>query len=214
MARPPIASILSLRERALVVLAFALLNTAVYLLSNAHPLHAPIALPRNALDQALGWHAWTIWPYWLLIALAPAMALCLRDRWIMATTLRAYALALGINLAIWLSCPTTIARPMSSDTLDPFTAGAWHLLYAIDAPNNCFPSGHVTIPVTIAAGLCAQHQAARYWLWPLLALLLPSVVTTGQHTSWDVLGGLATAAIGLLVFGRDLVTDPPLLWQE
>ncbi len=201
---PAAAAILPLRTRLLVVLGCTTLNGALYLLSNAYPLRAPIALPTTAVDAALGWHAWTIWPYLMLLALAPVLALGLSERRIMQATLRAYAVALALNLTIWLAWPTAIARHVLPESLDPLTAAAWRTLYALDGPNNCFPSGHVTIPLVIAVGFVAQYPQAQRWLWPLLLVLLPSVVSTGQHYAWDVLGGAATAALGLLLGGRDL----------
>jgi hypothetical protein len=198
-------AIVAFRTRLLLVLSLIALNSVLYLCSNAWPLRTPVRLPLNAIDAALGWHAWTIWPYWLLLLLGPAMALCLRERRLINATVRAYALALAVNFAIWSAWPTRIsASRLLPDGLDPLTDTAWRLLYALDGPNNCFPSGHVTIPLVIAAGLCAQYPRARHWVWALLLVLLPSVVTTGQHYSWDVLGGAATAAMGLLVAGRQL----------
>ncbi|MDN5782463.1 MAG: phosphatase PAP2 family protein, partial [Luteimonas sp.] len=198
-------AIVPFRTRLLLVLSLTIVNSILYLCSNAWPLRQPVRLPLNAIDVALGWHAWTIWPYWLLLLLGPAMALCLRERRVLIATARAYALALAANFTIWSIWPTRdSASRLLPDDLDPLTDTAWRLLYALDGPNNCFPSGHVTIPLVIAAGFCAQYPRARYWVWPLLLALLPSVVTTGQHYSWDVLGGAATAAVGLLVAGRQL----------
>lgn len=186
-----------LTTRALLVTALGLVNATLYMGSNAFPLRVPVVLQRNALDLALGWHAWTIWPYWLLLGLAPVMVLQIRDARILRSTLRAYAVALLANLAIWLSWPTQLARGVLPDALDPATHFAWRLLYALDAPNNCFPSGHVTIPLVIASGFCAQYPQARPWPFVAIAVLLPSVVTTGQHSSWDILGGVATALLAL-----------------
>jgi hypothetical protein len=194
---------LAVRSRLLLVLGLMAINGALYLLTNAHPLHPPVLLPSNVVDLALGWHAWTIWPYWLLLALAPAMAVGLRDRWIAGATLRAYALALGLNLAAWTIWPTRILRSALPQGLDPATDAAWQLLYALDAPNNCFPSGHVTLPLVIAVGFGLQYPRTRRWLWPPLLLLLPTVVTTGQHYSWDILGGATTAVMGWVVAGRN-----------
>ncbi len=194
---------LALRLRLLLVLALTAINSALYLLSNAFPLRPPALLQRNIVDLALGWHAWTIWPYWLLLALAPAMAMGLRDRWIINATVRAYSLAMAINLAIWTLWPTRILRLAVPHGLDPPTRAAWQLLFALDGPNNCFPSGHITLPLVIAAGFSAQYPRTRGWLWPLLLVLLPTVVTTGQHYSLDILGGAATAMLGWMLAGRN-----------
>ncbi|MCY7355289.1 MAG: phosphatase PAP2 family protein [Lysobacter sp.] len=108
-----------------------------------------------------------------------------------------------MNLTIWPLWPTRLPGRVLPSDLDALTGGAWRLLYTLDAPNNCFPSGHVTIPLVIATDFCAQYPRARLWVWPLL-LVLPSVVTAGQHYSRDVFGGAATAVLGLLLAGRAL----------
>jgi hypothetical protein len=204
---PATSVLVAFRTRLLMVLALTTINSALYLLSNKWPLHSPVFLPVNAVDAALAWHAWTIWPYWFLLLLGPLLALGLRDRRILMATLRAYALAMLLNFVIWSSWPTRmIFNRVLPQGLDPITEGAWRLLYALDGPNNCFPSGHITIPLVIAAGFCVQYPRARYWLVPLLLVLFPSVVTTGQHYSWDVLGGAMTATLGLLIAGRELKT--------
>jgi hypothetical protein len=202
MQHPP--TDVPMRDRVWLVLALIAVNSVLYTASNAHPLRTPVAVPVNVLDAALGWHAWTIWPYWLLLLLAPLLALGLRERRILRATLRAYALALAINVSFWLLWPTRITQRTLADDVDPLTAAAWRLLYALDGPNNCFPSGHVTIPLVVAVGFGTQYPRARRWAWPLVLALLPSVVTTGQHSSWDVLGGAATAGVGLWLAGRSL----------
>ena len=208
--------LLPLRTRVLVVFSLSALMTVLYLASNAHPLRPPVLLPRNAVDIALGWHAWTIWPYWALLLLGPALALAVRERRLIVAAVQAYAIAMGLNLMVWLAWPTQLPRQALPVGLDPLTEGAWRLLYALDAPTNCFPSGHITIPLVMGAAFCAQYPHAHRWLWLLLAALIPSVVTTGQHYSWDVLGGAATAGIGLLLAGHELrrANNPVVLGSE
>jgi hypothetical protein len=181
--------------------------TTVYLGSNHFPVATPRALPRSAVDVAIGWHAWSIWPYWLLLVLPPAFILGIGHRRILLATLRAYAMAMALNAVAWMTWPTYAVRhPLPAD-LAPATDAAWRLLYFLDGSNNCFPSGHITAPVVAVAGYCAQHPAARRWAWPLVLLLFPSVVSTGQHYAWDVLGGATTAAFALWWVRADLRRD-------
>ena len=187
----------------MAIAAVVTINTAAYLLVNAQPLRTPTLLPVTALDQWIGWHAWTIWPYWLLLAMNPFLALCIRQRRLLLATLRAYALAMGINFVVWIAWPTSIVRAALPEGLDGATRLAWQALHALDAPNNCFPSGHITIPVVVMAGVIAQHPRARRWLW-LPLLLFPSILTTDQHYFVDLVGGLATALIGIALVGQAL----------
>ncbi|QSX78326.1 phosphatase PAP2 family protein [Agrilutibacter solisilvae] len=189
------------------VLALLALVTTVYLGSNYFPMAAPRALPRTAVDLALGWRAWTIWPYWLLLVLAPVFIVSISDRRILLATLRAYAASMALNAAIWMIWPTHAVRQTLPSDLDPATDAAWRLLYFLDGSNNCFPSGHITAPIVAVAGFCAQHPRARRWAWPAVVVLFPSVVSTGQHYTWDVLGGAATALLAL-AWVRDQLHAP------
>ncbi|AXK71458.1 hypothetical protein DWG18_03565 [Lysobacter sp. TY2-98] len=196
------------RFRAGIVAVAVVLNAAIYLaINDRQPPDATVVTP-SALDLALGVHAWTIWPYWMLLLLAPALALTISDRRIFATTMRAYVVALTLNIVLWLGIPTRLPRAPLPDALDPLTSTAWHVLLAVDAPGNCFPSGHVTLPLVIAAGFATQHRRFAFAAWFAIALLMPSVITTGQHVTLDVVGGAATALLGLVL------TRHPLLRRE
>ena len=195
---------LSFPQRLGWVLALLAVVTTVYLGSNHFPMATPRPLPLTAVDEALGWHAWTIWPYWLLLVLAPALILAISERRVLLATLRAYAAAMSLNALVWMAWPTCLARRVLPADLDPATDAAWRLLHFLDGNNNCFPSGHITAPVIAVAGYCAQHPHARRWAWPATLLLFPSVVTTGQHYAWDIVGGAATAAVALWWVRHDL----------
>ncbi|MEI2456133.1 phosphatase PAP2 family protein [Lysobacter firmicutimachus] len=198
-ASPP--AVLPWPQRLAVVLAATALGAVVYLGINAHPWRLPASLPRTVMDDAIGWRAWAIWPYWAMLLTGPALALAIRERALFYATLRAFALAAGLNAAIWLAWPTRIARRALPEGLDAWTQAAWRALYALDAPHNCFPSGHITVPAVAAVGFALQYPRARPAAALGLAALAPSVVATGQHYAWDVAGGLATATLGLLLAG-------------
>jgi len=203
-ASAPALAFLPFPRRLGWVLAVLAVVTTVYLGSNHFPVGEPRPLPLTGIDRALGWHAWTIWPYWLLLVLAPAFILAISERRILLATLRAYAVAMSINALVWMAWPTCLPRHALPTGLDPATDAAWHLLHFLDGSNNCFPSGHITAPVIAVAGYCAQHPHARRWAWPLAVLLFPSVITTGQHYAWDILGGAATALLALAWVRKDL----------
>ncbi|GAB6195229.1 phosphatase PAP2 family protein [Lysobacter xanthus] len=194
--RPAPARLPAARRTAIVGTAVAL-NTALYLAINARAVDAPHLMQRSGLDAALGWHAWTIWPYWLLLLLAPWLALGIRGREAFTATFRAYAIALGLNATLWLAWPTRLPRAPLPTGLDPLTDAAWRVLHALDGPANCFPSGHVTLPLVVAAGWSLEHRRGAPALWLLLVALVPTIVTTGQHVLLDAAGGAATAVLGL-----------------
>jgi hypothetical protein len=195
------------RIRLYAVTSMVTVNTLVYLLINAHPTREPMLLATTWLDDALGRHAWTIWPYWLLLVINPFLAMAIRERHVLLATLRAYLAAMSLNVIVWLAWPTHILRNALPDGLDPLTRGAWHLLYALDEPNTCFPSGHITIPCVVMAGFLAQYPQARRWIW-IVALLFPTIVTTGQHYAVDLFAGMLTALVGIVLAGRPLLERP------
>ncbi|KRG69774.1 phosphatase PAP2 family protein [Pseudoxanthomonas dokdonensis] len=203
MAATAIDAPVRLRVRVLAVSAVVVFNTALYLWVNAHPLRTPTMLPVTALDSWFGWHAWTIWPYWLLLLINPFLAVCIRERRLLLATFRAYVVAMAINLLVWLAWPTQLPRHPLPDTLDPLTTSAWQLLLALDEPDTCFPSGHITIPTVVMFAFAAQYPAARRWIW-LVLLLFPSIITTGQHYAVDLLGGMLTAIAGIALAGHPL----------
>jgi membrane-associated phospholipid phosphatase len=185
-------------RRAVIVAVAVTLNSAIYLAINTATGPTARLAHRSALDAALGWHAWTIWPYALLLVSAPFMALAIDDRALFIATVRAYVAALVMNVVLWLALPTRLPRPPLPGG-DGATAAAWRLLYAVDGPSNCFPSGHVTLPLVIAAGFALRFPRRGWLALGAIALLAPAVVTTGQHVVVDVLGGAATAFLGLLL---------------
>lgn len=193
----------SLRIRVLGVTAMVTLNTLLYLCINAHPLGEPRLLPMTWLDHAWGRHAWTIWPYWLLLVINPFFAVAIYEKHLLMATLRSYAVAMSLNIVVWLAWPTRIVRDALPADLGPLTGGAWKLLHALDEPNTCFPSGHVTIPFVVMFAFAAQYPAARRWIW-VVALLFPTIVTTGQHYAIDLFAGMLTAAVGIALAGRPL----------
>ncbi|GAB3357220.1 phosphatase PAP2 family protein [Lysobacter tyrosinilyticus] len=188
------------RIRLLAVTTMVTVNTLIYLLINANPTRTPALLPVTWLDHALGRHAWTIWPYWLLLVINPFFAVAIRERTILLASLRAYVAAMGLNIVVWLAWPTRILRETLPQGMDSLTQGAWNLLYALDAPNNCFPSGHITIPCVVMAGFVAQYPDARRWIW-IVALLFPAIITTGQHYAIDLFAGMLTAVAGIALAG-------------
>lgn len=203
-AAPADVQPVAFRIRLGAVAAMVTANTLVYLAINAHPTRSPALLPMTWLDEALGRHAWTIWPYWLLLAINPFLAVAIREQRILLATLRAYVVAMGLNIAVWLAWPTHIVRDAIPEGLGAATHGAWRLLYALDEPNTCFPSGHITIPCVVMAGFLAQYPNARRWIW-MMALLFPTIVTTGQHYAIDLFAGMATAFAGIALAGRPLL---------
>ena len=136
----PAAKRLPIPTRVLFASVVVTAVTLVYLASNHFPLRTPTPLPPNIVDRVIGVHAWAIWPYWLLLVIAPIFILATTDRRIFLATLRAYAIAMTANARAWLAWLTRLAREHLPHAAEAATGAAWHLLHQLDSDINCFPS--------------------------------------------------------------------------
>lgn len=168
----------------------------IYQATNRYHLFMPTLLPVTLIDEAIPFWTWTVVPYFALIGGMYLLALVRDDR-LFKRALVALTISVLINYTIFAVWPTIIARP----PLPQGTAfyDAWYRwLVTIDTPANCFPSGHITAPVI---GCWALAQENPRWRWLIRLALIPfvlTILTTKQHYVWDLFGGLATAAIGVM----------------
>ncbi len=185
-------------HKARVMLPLVLVNTTGYLLLNHHPTRPPALLPLTPVDAGLPFWVWTIWPYAVLLFADVVLPLFIRARAIFRDTVWAYAVAIALNFTVWALFPTTYPRPPLPQG-DSLSEAAYRLLVAVDSPASCFPSGHITIPAVALWGLTREAPHLARPLWGGFALLSLSILTTKQHYAVDLLGGLATAAVGVAV---------------
>jgi membrane-associated phospholipid phosphatase len=77
------------------------------------------------------------------------------------------------------------------------------LLQSLDVKNNCFPSLHVANAYTAAFYLALNRKLLlRCIIWIWFILLCWSVVSTGQHYFYDIIGGIVVALISLFLTGK------------
>ncbi len=193
------ATRISLRRRLLIFLPiFAVLYT-VYLWTNHVHLFQPILLPLTALDRAIPFYVWTVWPY-LLLAYCLLGSLFLSDVRLFRQAVWALVSGYSVNLIVFVLLPTALPRlPVASG--DGWSLAAYRSLCALDSPANCFPSGHITASAIAFWFLAQQYPRWRPALAVVFALLACTILTTKQHYAWDLPGGLATAAFGIGVAG-------------
>jgi membrane-associated phospholipid phosphatase len=122
--------------------------------------------------------------------------LFLRDAALFLRCLSALIFGYSINLLVFLILPTTYPR-----NFDPADAGlskwGFDLLYGVDSPLNCFPSGHITAPLIVVWALAKDYPWAKWWLWGAFVLMCPTILTTKQHYFVDLLAGAFTGWLGL-----------------
>ena len=184
-----------------LVIALAAINSVGYLVANEYPIFVRHYLPLTSMDRSIPFLVWTVWPYALLLLADIVIPFLLRNRALFDRMLLAYGIAIGTNFLVWSLFPTAIARP-DLPSGDGLSDAAYRLLVAIDGPGNCFPSGHITIPVVGVWALGREWPRHRVTFGLVLALFSFSILTTKQHYVVDLLGGCATAMLGIAVSGR------------
>ncbi len=189
-SQPPSSA--PLQWRILWTYAIILPLYAGYLLTNHYHWREPTVLPLTAVDRAIPFLPWTVWPYLLLAGCIP-LCMFIKARGLFVRTLRAMVLGYSLNLLCFLIFPT--ALPRGGLPGDVHGAGlAW--LYSYDSPANCFPSGHITGPGVSMLGLAVAYPRWRGALGLAFILLAPTILTTKQHYFIDLPGGMLTVALG------------------
>jgi hypothetical protein len=188
----------ALWRNARLVLPFALLQSASYWLLNHYPLWSPRRLPLTMIDEALPFWPWTVWPYLALLLLAPLLPLLIQSEHNFRRLLLAYFLAIPATFAVFLLFPTEYVRPPAPLDDSP-TSVVYRWLIAVDTEGCCFPSGHIVVPFLFGWGLLRDGRRWGMWLFGLVALLAPTILTTKQHYLWDLLGALAVVTLSLVI---------------
>jgi len=191
-----------LGERLRVSTLFACCCTSSYLLINhlnAPPLRAPTALVEWEVDRAIPFLAWTVWPYIALLFTDFFFPLLIGERAFFRRVMRAYAATAALSALTWLALPTTLPRVGFVPAGETLSERTYLLLISMDPPNNCFPSGHISIPTVLFWALARQWPRWAWASWLSLGLLSLTILTTKQHYLIDLLGGLAAGAAGLWV---------------
>lgn len=175
---------------------------------------ASIGDTRCVADTWFGPTPWAFWVYMTLWLYFPVVLfLTPRDErgWHdLLASLQALILVTFGSFAVFLVLPTYLhARAEMEAALEGIQgplAGAYEVLYTLDAPYNAWPSLHVSLSLLLAC--FAQHQMrgrfpawlARLW-WPAWVALLWSILATKQHHALDVVTG---ALVGALAWWRYL----------
>lgn len=156
-----------------------------------NPLHY---LPLTAIDRAVPFMPWTGWIYATVYPFPLlAVALVQDDRGV-RTILSAFLGVTTVLFAVFLLYPTVYPRP--DWTGGGFLSLPLALIYRIDLPRNCLPSGHVTAAFLTAFAVrqCRPRLGAVLVFWA--AVISVSTLTTKQHYFWDVISGVLLSAAG------------------
>ena len=193
------SDIIPLGRRWLIATIFACCCTSSYLLINYTPLREPILLWKSPIDEWLPFLAWSVWPYLILLLTDYFFPLFIRSRDLFRVTMRAYGIGAAISFAFWALLPTTLPRHGFIPQGDSLSEVTYRMLVSLDPPNNCFPSGHITIPTVLFWAFAVQWPKWRLLNWLVFAFLSISILTTKQHYVLDLIGGIAAGGLGLWV---------------
>ncbi len=187
------------KRRLLIVFIITSLLYTEYYVTNHFPIFEPILLPQTFIDEQIPFLLWTVYPYLLLLSGA-YLALLLRRGGHFWSCMIALMVGLQFNYLTFLLYPTYIIRPDVAH-VDGFGIHCYRWLLSVDESCNCFPSGHITTPSVVCWYLLRENRA--YWTIVLFCLFLfITVLTTKQHYVIDIAGGLATAAMGIIIYER------------
>lgn len=121
----------------------------------------------------------------------------------------AHCMSLLIALVFFLLLPTTNTRPQIEG------GGLWNygmrLIYALDTPDNLFPSLHCELSWLCFQGLKKVENVptgGKRFALIFSLLIFVSTLTTKQHILLDVFGGWLIAEISFRLCGSKKVTAP------
>ena len=174
-------------------------------------MKAPHYTFETAWDMAIPFLPWTIVIYigtFLYWAVTTVVVLR-RDRDSGFRFLWAHCLSLLMALVFFLLLPTTNTRPQIEG------GGLWNfgmrLIYALDTPDNLFPSLHCELSWLCFLGLKKAENVptgGKRFALIFSLLIFVSTLTTKQHILLDVFGGWLIAEISFRLCGSKKVTAP------
>ena len=151
-------------------------------------------LSLTAIDQAVPFMPWTGWIYATVFPFPLLAVAIVRDDRGVRTMLAAFIGVTAVLFAIFLAYPTVYPRPVLAD--GGLSAWPLALIYHIDLPRNCLPSGHVTAAFLTAFSVRQQRPKLGAALIFWAAVIAVSTLTTKQHYFWDVITGVLLSAAG------------------
>jgi hypothetical protein len=171
---------------------FAVGYVACYIHPNFNSYFVPVELPRTWIDRNTPFLPWTFFLYtsdYVLLFFAIAL---MTDRRNFHRLARRSFLALFIGGAFFYLWPTSLGALRPERPISEWWFLDWimRLVHELDGVTNCFPSMHVAFTGLAAWSLRYRGRTTFlvFSIWS--ALVFASVLTTKQHYSWDILGGL------------------------
>lgn len=196
----------------LPILLTVAVNGVAYYLPKLLPLGFDPVYMGLGLDEKIPFCPAFIWAYVLAFPqwVLNWMMLARQERIFMNRRLAGEWLSKLLCGVCFVLLPTTLTRP--APTADSFSGWLTALIFAVDTPENLFPSIHC-----LQSWLCLRNaldmEHAPQWYKPLMVtfslLVMASTLLVKQHVLLDIPAGILAAEIGLL-FSRHLRRTPLL----
>lgn len=188
---------LPFKRRLRAVSLASLVHFVFYFSANHWPRVEPKLLSMSAIDEAMPFLPWAVFPYVSAYGLVFASFLSLRRAHLGRRFLQVLITCVIIAGALHWAYPTRYPRelfPIPADT-DALSAGLLSLVRFFDTPSSCLPSLHVATAV-LSALLVWRENRRRFWLFSAWALVIAlSTLSTKQHYLLDVVTGALLAIV-------------------
>lgn len=158
-----------------------------------------------SLDRAIPFVAPFVWIYLTVYMMFVIPFLLIRDPRFFRLCALSYLSVIAVTIAAFVIYPVRYERPPVF--VDSLHTWAVSLVYAFDAPVNCFPSMHAS--VAMMAALIMLEVSTPVGVLALLHTILigASTLFIKQHYILDILGGFALAVVMYSLFFRQRIMD-------
>lgn len=184
----------------ITTISLVCIQSILYFISKL--LQGDLNLVGNVIDTKIPFIPAFFIPYciwYLMIFIIPYYLYCKdKDKFIKYTM--AYILCSMIGNIVFISYPSTVARPTVTGT-DIFSLIA-KFIYWIDTPTNCFPSLHCAISMLFILYICESKNTniiTKISVCIISILIMLSTLFTKQHVVVDFISGDILALIVYLI---------------
>lgn len=184
----------------ITTISLVCIQSILYFISKL--LQGDLNLVGNVIDTKIPFVPAFFIPYciwYLMIFIIPYYLYCKdKDKFIKYTM--AYILCSMIGNIVFISYPSTVARPTVTGT-DIFSLIA-KFIYWIDTPTNCFPSLHCAISMLFILYICENKNTniiTKISVCIISVLIMLSTLFTKQHVVVDFISGDILALIVYLI---------------
>lgn len=184
----------------ITTISLVCIQSILYFISKL--LQGDLNLVGNVIDTKIPFVPAFFIPYciwYLMIFIIPYYLYCKdKDKFIKYTM--AYILCSMIGNIVFISYPSTVARPTVTGT-DIFSLIA-KFIYWIDTPTNCFPSLHCAISMLFILYICESKNIniiTKISVCIISILIMLSTLFTKQHVVVDFISGDILALIVYLI---------------